>query len=530
MSGSFAEVVRPSTASPLSCQLVAPAWALPVLRGLGEQLPTAVRPVPTPDGRYALAVGQVGPETAMVRVDSSDATVVQGRHGGWEWIAHGDAAAELRPVLAALGASLSIAHGDLAAGKALIDGLAAAQQRMALALVAPGLVPNVAAERVLALLMSGSGDCGGIRRLLALGPESAAGGPLEQLLGFARRRGYEPPVLAEIAAALSAEPRDRAATSSGELDLTGRPPASVGFIGLGAMGAALASALIDRGVGVVGWDKDVGRLGESVSRGVEPAATLNELVVRCETILTCLPVSADLADVAHGLIRTSPEPRRIIDLTTGDPELTRSVGRELSEHGHELIDAAISGGIIGARTGTMALFVGGAQGSVEACAGTLAALSPTGVQYAGPLGSGQTVKLLNNYVAGVGRVLLSEAVAVALLAGWSAAEFVTACDRSWAHSHHSAVTFPSCVLSDQDTQHFRLALMLKDLRLGRDLAAAGSLALPGVEAAIATYGRAAELHGADADVNAVVSVVCTEAGTTIDANQTTATTPDAVGR
>jgi len=274
------------------------------------------------------------------------------------------------------------------------------------------------------------------------------------------------------------------------------------------MGSVLVELLSAAGVPVIAWDLDQASLRAAAA---QPAATLEELAGRAEIVLCCLPTSQDVERVASQLTAVA-DGLTIVDMTTGDPRVTRALGERLEGGGHRLVDAAISGGILGARRGTLSLFVGGSAAAVADCVPVLRLLAPAGLQYAGRLGAGHAIKLMNNYVAGVGRVVLGEAATIAALCGVPVAEFLEACDRSWAHSHHTRVTFPSCVTSTTASQHFRLALMLKDLRLAGEVGAAAGSALPGLGQACTAYEEAMDALGADADVNVVPHRIGLRAG------------------
>jgi 3-hydroxyisobutyrate dehydrogenase len=282
-----------------------------------------------------------------------------------------------------------------------------------------------------------------------------------------------------------------------------RRPKLVGFVGVGAMGSAVARLLLEAGIALTVFDPNPVNASAMAKAGAHIASKLEELAT-CDVVFTCLPTSDDVSKVLPTIAAAAIGPRLFIDLTTGDPAKTRWLASQLAADGHSLIDASISGGILAAKAGTMALFVGGDYSDLGWAASVLAILSPARLQFAGPVGAGQLVKLLNNYLAGMGRWLMAEALGIAMASGLDAGAFVEACDRSWAHTHHSSVTFPECVLSRKSSQQFRLALMVKDLRLAIQTAEAIGVPLPGATSVLTFYEEAGRALGSNAEVNDVV--------------------------
>jgi 3-hydroxyisobutyrate dehydrogenase len=395
--------------------------------------------------------------------------------------------------------------------RALIDGLAAGQDVIAATALAASARLGLSPGRALDLLASGSAGGAAMRRL-ARGGAGDGTAPLAAIGELVRTRAADAAVFAALRDAGLPDLPDTSGADAPPDPSRGTPPAdvSLGLVGTGAMGGALAEALVRNGAKLAVWDVDPVRA--RALAGAHALAGLDELVRTCEVVLTCLPTSAEVAGVAETLCAAAPGPRTLVDLTTGDPRVTRQLGVELREQGHAMVDAALSGGLPGVRAGSIAVFTGGHPGDVGEAATLLRFTAPDRIRYAGGLGAGQTLKLLNNYVAGVGRVLLAEALALALGAGFDGERFLAACDDSPAQSHHTSVTFRPLVRDPAAEQGFSLRLMRKDMRLAGSVAAEVGCELPGLDEALAAYDAAARTVGEDADVNAVTHEIAARAG------------------
>jgi 3-hydroxyisobutyrate dehydrogenase len=159
----------------------------------------------------------------------------------------------------------------------------------------------------------------------------------------------------------------------------------------------------------------------------------------------------------------------IIDQTTGDPLATRAMANELSASGIHLVDAPVSGGIAGAQAGTIAIMVGADSEQFEVIRPVLEQISPN-IFHAGGVGNGQVVKLVNNLMSGVQRLLTLEAVALAAKNGVEPAVAHEILMAGGARNAYLEKIFGPRVLQGDLNVGFTLGLMHKDVRLACDLA------------------------------------------------------------
>ncbi len=188
----------------------------------------------------------------------------------------------------------------------------------------------------------------------------------------------------------------------------------IGYVGLGNMGRPLAARLqLTRGLLV--YDLDAAAVNRLVERGASACESLESLAARCEVILLCLPTSDHVRTAIfgpQGLLHGARPGTVIIDQTSGDPRVTRSMAEDLAAAGVELIDAPVSGGPKRAEDGTIAIMVGATDAQFARVEPILAAISPS-VFHAGNLGDGHLVKLVNNMISGALRWLTLEGIALA---------------------------------------------------------------------------------------------------------------------
>ena len=245
---------------------------------------------------------------------------------------------------------------------------------------------------------------------------------------------------------------------------------SIGYVGLGNMGGALASRLQLTHTLFVHDRSDVA-LERLHGEGAVPCATLADVTSRCEVILLCLPTSDHVREVifgVDGLAGTVKPGTLIVDQTTGDPNATRQMSDELAHNGVELIDAPVSGGTQGAAAGTIAIMVGASAGQYERALPILRAISPN-VFHAGDVGAGHTIKLVNNVVSGAQRLLTLESVALAVKNGVEPTKAVQILVSGGARNAYLQNGIVPRVIEGKLAAGFTLGLAHKDVRLACQL-------------------------------------------------------------
>ncbi|TWG98565.1 3-hydroxyisobutyrate dehydrogenase [Nocardioides sp. J9] len=279
----------------------------------------------------------------------------------------------------------------------------------------------------------------------------------------------------------------------------------VGFIGLGAMGGAIARRIIaQRKVRV--FDLDQARRREFVALGALSAASPRDLAQHASVVVICLPTSVHVEEVVfglEGLVDFLGPGSLVIDATSGDPVASRSIAARLAALDVSYVDAPVSGGPQGADAGTLAIMVGGSQADVERARPLLELVSPN-IRHVGAVGSAHCAKALNNLLAASHRLLAFEASAVAASQGVDPQAFIDCVNISSGRSYATEVTMGRHVFGERLAQGFALGLMAKDVGLA---AALVPEPLEGFSLATTVRGlmeRMRDEFGPEADVNDVI--------------------------
>jgi 3-hydroxyisobutyrate dehydrogenase len=287
----------------------------------------------------------------------------------------------------------------------------------------------------------------------------------------------------------------------------------IGFVGLGAMGSALARRLAGR-CDLTVLDLDQDRVAALVAAGARAGDAAG--IAASDTIITCLPTSADVRSALDALRSADgPAPDSlVIDCTSGDPEQTRAIAAGLAGRGIDFADAPVSGGPQAAAAGNIAILVG-ADDRVFARAQPLLTLISPAVRHVGEVGSGHCVKLLNNALAAGQRLLAFEALTIAVGQGVDPAAFTDAINISSGRSYATEVTLPRHLLGGALDQGFSLGLTAKDTALAGGLVPEALAGLSLISEVATRTASAASQLGPGSDVNRLIEIYEELTGTTV---------------
>lgn len=195
----------------------------------------------------------------------------------------------------------------------------------------------------------------------------------------------------------------------------------VGFIGLGIMGRPMAKNLMKAGYELVVFDINPAAVAEMKALGAETAESASELAAQVSRIITMLPNSPEVREVAlgaGGIIEGAAEGTVLIDMSSIAPLASREIAAALAVKGVEMLDAPVSGGEPKAIEGTIAVMVGGKKVVFDAHYDLMMAMAAS-VVYVGETGAGNTAKLCNQIVVALNIAAVSEALVLAQKAGVS---------------------------------------------------------------------------------------------------------------
>jgi 3-hydroxyisobutyrate dehydrogenase len=241
---------------------------------------------------------------------------------------------------------------------------------------------------------------------------------------------------------------------------------TVGYVGLGAMGAALVrKLLLTRKVYVHDVRTEVARELEAVGATVAP--DLPSLARACDVIMVCVPDSTVVRQVIfgeNGLATGLTAGKIIIDQTTGDPAATRQMAVELDALGVRLVDAPVSGGPSGAAAGTIATMCSGSPDAYAQVLPVLEAIGPH-VIYCGDTGYGHIAKLVKNAIGACNRLVTYEAVAMGLKVGLDVGDIEQVINNGGSGWSATFQRIMPVLRSGGRSATLRLELMAKDIGL-----------------------------------------------------------------
>ncbi|HBC54161.1 MAG TPA: hypothetical protein DCZ06_07850, partial [Alphaproteobacteria bacterium] len=194
----------------------------------------------------------------------------------------------------------------------------------------------------------------------------------------------------------------------------------IGFIGVGHMGGPMCRNIIKKsGFDVTVFDLNKEAVAACVEVGGKAAATMADAISGMDVIMTSLPMPKDVEAVALGPGGIAEHARSgaiYADLSTNSPTVIRRVADALSDKGVTTIDAPVSGGVIGAEKGTIAIMVGGDKGAYDTCMPIFESFGQN-VSYLGGLGSGCIAKIVNNMIAFCNMAAGAEGLMLGAVAG-----------------------------------------------------------------------------------------------------------------
>jgi 3-hydroxyisobutyrate dehydrogenase-like beta-hydroxyacid dehydrogenase len=246
----------------------------------------------------------------------------------------------------------------------------------------------------------------------------------------------------------------------------------VGFIGLGTMGASMAANLQKAGYNLIVYDVRQNSAAAHLEAGAKWADNPKSVAAQSKVIFTSLPGPAEVEDVAlgsNGLLEGMQKGSAWFDLTTNSPTLVRRVHQLCRDRSLHLLDAPVSGGPQGAKSGRLAVWVGGEKAIFDAHRHVLDAFSDA-ARYIGPIGAGSVAKLVHNCAGYAIQMALAEVFSMGIKGGveplalWEAVRTgASGRQRTFDRLHDRFLP------NKYDPPSFALKLAHKDMRLATEL-------------------------------------------------------------
>lgn len=263
----------------------------------------------------------------------------------------------------------------------------------------------------------------------------------------------------------------------------------IGFIGLGHMGGPMAANLVKAGHEVLGFDLSPASLEIARGEGIAIAASAADAVKQADAVVTMLPAGAHVLKVWSELVGLVPQGALLIDSSTIDVDSARKAHEIAAARDLAAVDAPVSGGVGGAKAGTLTFMVGGADGAFARAEPLLSVMGKR-VVHCGAAGSGQAAKICNNMILGISMIGVCEAFALGEKLGLSSQALYdvasTSSGQCWSLTSYCPVPgpVPTSPANNDYKPGFATALMLKDLKLSQAAANSVGASTPlGAEAA-----------------------------------------------
>jgi len=275
---------------------------------------------------------------------------------------------------------------------------------------------------------------------------------------------------------------------------------SAGFIGLGAMGVHRARNLHHRGLLTSVWNRSPAKAQALASElGIYQAVSPADLAARVQVVVLCVAADTDVLQVVDELLPLLQPGSIVIDCSTVSADTARTAAHRLAERGAHFLDAPVSGGVEGARTGTLAVMVGGSEEIFARARSVLDAMGTT-VTHFGETGSGQAAKATNQLMCAGVIQAISEAMAFAKAEGLPLDKLIDTLGKGAGSSWYFVNRAPNMAKGEYPPG-FRVQLHQKDLKICREMAARHGVQLPLIEMTLVHYRRLIDQGYGDEDIS-----------------------------
>jgi 3-hydroxyisobutyrate dehydrogenase len=287
---------------------------------------------------------------------------------------------------------------------------------------------------------------------------------------------------------------------------------NIGFIGLGNMGGPMAANLVKSGERVHGFDVVPASRETSAADGVQIVGNAKDCVENADIVITMLPAGEHVLSVWNEVVPHARQGTLFIDCSTIDVDSARKAHKLAASGGFATLDAPVSGGVGGAKAGTLTFMVGG---SAHAFAHGKPVLERMGkrIVHCGEAGNGQVAKICNNMILAASMIAVAEGFVMGEKLGLSHQALFDVASASsaqcWALTSYCPVPgpVPASPANNSYKPGFAAALMLKDLKLAKT--AADSVKVKNAIGAHAAeiYQRFADEGHSGLDFSAIINLV-----------------------
>ncbi|VVP17053.1 2-hydroxy-3-oxopropionate reductase [Pseudomonas fluorescens] len=241
---------------------------------------------------------------------------------------------------------------------------------------------------------------------------------------------------------------------------------SLGFAGIGLMGLPMCRRLLAAGYPLTVWNRNPAKCAPLVAAGARQVASPSELCEHADVVMTCLADTAVVREVVFGpagVAEGAKGGQLLVDFSSLEPTATREMAAQLlSQTGMAWLDSPVSGGVVGAEAGSLAIMVGGEAADLERVRSVLLNLGQR-VTHMGGVGAGQVTKACNQMIVACNALVIAEVVALAEQAGVDARLIAEALAGGFADSKPLQILGPQMAESRFEPVKWHVRTLLKDL-------------------------------------------------------------------
>lgn len=240
----------------------------------------------------------------------------------------------------------------------------------------------------------------------------------------------------------------------------------IAFIGVGRMGKPMVKNLVKLGFEVHIYARSIMKVYDVIANGARYHSSINDCVKDCSVTITMLGIPKDVEEVyfaTGGVLDSAQKDSYIIDMTTTSPTLAKMIYDKGTEKGLHVLDAPVTGGILGAKNAKLSIMVGGNEDDFKACLPLFRAMG-TNINYMGEAGMGQHTKLANQIIVAGTIAGVCEGMAYAKSKGIDMSKFLRAVSTGGASSRQLDTAAPK-ILDRDFTPGFSIKHFLKDMLL-----------------------------------------------------------------
>ena len=275
----------------------------------------------------------------------------------------------------------------------------------------------------------------------------------------------------------------------------------IAFLGIGLMGSRMSKRLLDAGFNVSVWNRSPAACEPLLQLGATPLDLKD--ISKADVIMLCLADDQAVKNVVDQILPYLRPNQIIIDFSSLSVEVTQQLSSDVATEQVKWIDAPVSGGVMGAENGSLVIFAGGDEKTVDAVKPILAVLSQR-VTYMGKSGTGQATKICNQLIVAATSTLISEAVELAKRAGVDTTLLASALAGGFADSKPLQILSPRMATHTFTPVQWKVQTLAKDLNNAVKLADTHQLAIPVAKMALAQFEKHQAQGHSENDLSSII--------------------------